>query len=152
MGASAAALGLALVGPHNDGAPAVNLPSISIPAKAGSGGGSATSAPSASKKVEKKVIKKVKADKSGYDLELNDEVRAAQLKARDSIKTAKFDRAEASKAESEARKAAEEQAKAALAEKKAAQEARRAEAKERALKLEEERKEKDAQFAKLSSK
>jgi hypothetical protein len=115
-------LGIIFAGPQNGGLPPLNLPSISVSGKSnGAATPGKTSAASATKKVEKKVVKakKLRTATSGYDLELDEEVRTAEVKARGADKVASFDRVAAVKKDEEARAASRAKVEAAGAEKKA---------------------------------
>lgn len=143
-------MGIIFAGPQNGGLPPLSLPSIGVSAKSNGAPGKTTVA-SATKKVEKKIVKAKKmkaATRSGYDLELDEEVRTAEVKA---PKVASFDRAAAAKKDEEAKAAARAKVEAAGAEKKAAAEARQAEADEKKLKLAEEKAEKGAAQAKTQA-
>ena len=82
MGVGAGALGLVLSGATSG--VSVSGPTVTMPAKSAAGSVSSTQAPSAVKKVEKK-IKKLK-DGSGYDLSLEAEVKSAESEAKAAAK------------------------------------------------------------------
>jgi hypothetical protein len=86
LGGAAGALGLIISGATSDvmSTPSVSLPSINLPGKSTGGAKSEAKAPSAVKKVEKK-IKKIK-DSSGYDLSLEAKVKGAEADAKASAK------------------------------------------------------------------
>lgn len=132
------ALGAALAGPQNGGLPPLSLPAVSVSSQSKSVDTTKSSAPSITKKTEKKIVKAKKMRASSeYDLDLDE-----RLSAPKEIKT--FDRTAAAKETEEARQAAKAKSKAAAAEKQAALEARKQEAEARRNKLAEEKAEKEA--------